>query len=75
MSNIWRRSSGLSTSALNGRLVLTYNSIDWSNMTAVHVAGPYYLAVKFIPLFKASNDPSICNITSLATVFLNRYVR
>jgi NAD(P)-dependent dehydrogenase (short-subunit alcohol dehydrogenase family) len=44
-------------------------------MTAVHVAGPYYLAVKFIPLFKASNDPSICNITSLATVFLNRYVR
>lgn len=43
-------------------------------MTAIHVAGPYYLAVKFIPLFQKSQTPSVCNITSLASIFLNRKV-
>jgi hypothetical protein len=55
-------------------------------MTAIHVAGPYLvslsalvklylqkqLAVKCIPLFKKSSDPSIVNITSLGAYFLNR---
>jgi hypothetical protein len=41
-------------------------------MTAIHCAGPYYLAVKFIPLFQKAEDPSVCNITSLAAIFLNR---
>lgn len=61
-------------------------SVDFANMTAIHVAGPYLvslssslkfklkkqLAVKCIPLFKKSNDPSIVNITSLGAYFLNR---
>jgi NAD(P)-dependent dehydrogenase (short-subunit alcohol dehydrogenase family) len=43
-------------------------------MTAVHVAGPYFLAVKFIPLFMKAEDPSVVNITSMAAHFLNRAV-
>ncbi len=49
-------------------------SVDWNNMTGIHVGGPYYLGVKFLPLFKKSEDPSICNITSLGAFFLNRSV-
>ncbi|WVO14340.1 hypothetical protein L204_101972 [Cryptococcus depauperatus] len=45
---------------------------DFANMTAVHCAGPYFMAVKFIPLFKKSSSPSVCNITSLAAHFFNR---
>jgi len=48
--------------------------VDWNNMTGIHVGGPYYLGVKFIPLFKKSESPSICNITSLGAFFLNRAV-
>ena len=51
-----------------------YTSADWANMTAIHCAGPYYLAAKFVTMFKKSNDPSVCNITSLAAFFLARYV-
>ena len=50
----------------------TDDSSDWANMTAIHCAGPYYLATRFVPLFQKSNDPSICNITSLASFFLAR---
>jgi hypothetical protein len=28
-------------------------------MTAIHVAGPYYLAIRAIPYFKKSADPSV----------------
>ncbi len=49
-----------------------HHSSDWATMTAIHVAAPYYLAVKFIPLFKKSIDPSVCSITSLASIFMNR---
>lgn len=55
------------------RYALTRTSADFANMTAIHVAGPYFLAVKFIPLFQKSSDPSVCNITSLAAFFLQRY--
>ncbi|ADV23382.1 Hypothetical protein CGB_G2340W [Cryptococcus gattii WM276] len=47
---------------------------DFANMTAIHCAGPYFLAVKCIPLFKNSDNPSVCNITSLAAHFFNRAV-
>ncbi|WVQ79212.1 hypothetical protein IAT38_001308 [Cryptococcus sp. DSM 104549] len=47
---------------------------DFANMTAVHCAGPYFMAVKCIPLFKKSDSPSVCNITSLAAHFFNRAV-
>lgn len=50
------------------------DSSDWANMTAIHVAGPYYLAIRGIPFFKKSQDPSVVNITSLASIFLNRAV-
>ncbi|GFZ49607.1 hypothetical protein JCM24511_07008 [Saitozyma sp. JCM 24511] len=71
-SSNWKVTTSLADMEHLEEKLWSIDDIDWSNMTAVHVAGPYYLAVKFIPLFKASNDPSICNITSLATVFLNR---
>lgn len=48
------------------------SSSDFAQMTAMHVAAPYFLTIKFIPLFKKSNDPSVCNITSLAATFLSR---
>lgn len=48
------------------------SSSDWANMTAIHVAGPYYLAIRAIPFFKKSQDPVVINITSLAAIFLNR---
>ena len=51
--------------------VLT-RSIDFANMTAVHVSGPYFMGVKFIPLFQKSADPVIVNITSLGAFFLNK---
>ncbi|KAL0247149.1 hypothetical protein I308_104184 [Cryptococcus tetragattii IND107] len=31
---------------------------DFANMTAIHCAGPYFLAVKCIPLFRNSDNPS-----------------
>lgn len=46
----------------------------WSNMTAIHVAGPYYLSAQFLPMFAKSNNPSVVNITSLASLFLDRSV-
>ncbi|RSH93294.1 hypothetical protein EHS25_007648 [Saitozyma podzolica] len=73
-SSNWKVTTSLADVEHLEEKLWSIDDIDWVNMTAVHVAGPYYLAVKFIPLFKASNDPSICNITSLATVFLNRAV-
>lgn len=30
---------------------------------AIHCAGPYFLAIKCIPLSKNSDNPSVCNIT------------
>ncbi|ODN98112.1 hypothetical protein I350_07754 [Cryptococcus amylolentus CBS 6273] len=47
---------------------------DFANMTAIHTAGPYFMAVKFLPLFQKSENPAITNITSLAAHFLNRAV-
>ncbi|KAK1923596.1 hypothetical protein DB88DRAFT_540794 [Papiliotrema laurentii] len=54
--------------------LLSVDDADWANMTAVHCAGPYYLAVNFIPLFQKAPEPSVCNITSLAAFFLARSV-
>jgi len=83
-----KRSSGLLTSMSSKHQAKADVSVDFANMTAIHVAGPYLvslssslkfkfrlikqLAVKCIPLFKKSNDPSIVNITSLGAYFLNR---
>ncbi|WVO21567.1 uncharacterized protein IAS62_002876 [Cryptococcus decagattii] len=36
---------------------------DFANMMAIHCAGPYFLAIKCIPLSKNSDNPSVCNIT------------
>ncbi|KIR27645.1 hypothetical protein I309_03568 [Cryptococcus deuterogattii LA55] len=47
---------------------------DFANMTAIHCAGPDFVAVKCIPLFKNSDNPSVCNITSLAAHLFNRAV-
>ncbi|WVF68491.1 hypothetical protein IAT40_003258 [Kwoniella sp. CBS 6097] len=57
------------------KMLWSIEDSDFANMTAIHVAGPYLLAVKCIPLFKKSADPCITNITSLAAqFFLNRAV-
>ncbi|RXK36393.1 hypothetical protein M231_06359 [Tremella mesenterica] len=50
------------------------DDVDYANMTAVHVAGPYFMGVKFIPMFQKSDNPVIINITSLAAEFMNREV-
>ncbi|WWC73715.1 uncharacterized protein I206_107687 [Kwoniella pini CBS 10737] len=56
------------------KMLWSIEDLDFANMTAIHVAGPYLLAVKFIPLFKKSKDACVTNITSLAAYFLNRAV-
>ncbi|WWC65800.1 uncharacterized protein I303_108422 [Kwoniella dejecticola CBS 10117] len=56
------------------KMLWSIEDVDFANMTAIHVAGPYLLAVKFIPLFKNSKDACVTNITSLASHFLNRAV-
>ncbi|KAK4688548.1 hypothetical protein P7C73_g1576, partial [Tremellales sp. Uapishka_1] len=45
---------------------------DFAAMTGIHVAAPYFLAIKFLPMLKRSKDASIVNITSMGALFLNR---
>lgn len=54
--------------------MLSVEDVDFEKMTAIHVSGPYFLSVKFIPLFKKAANPSVCLITSMASFFLNRAV-
>ncbi|OCF62206.1 hypothetical protein L486_01873 [Kwoniella mangroviensis CBS 10435] len=54
------------------KMLWSIEDVDFANMTAIHVSGPYLLAVKFIPLFQKSDDACVTNITSLASHFLNR---
>ncbi|ORY34751.1 hypothetical protein BCR39DRAFT_125853 [Naematelia encephala] len=73
-SSNWKDQSPITDPLTLAKKLFSIDDVDFANMTAIHVAGPYLLGVKFIPLFQKSADPSICNITSIASVFLNRAV-
>ncbi|ORX37732.1 hypothetical protein BD324DRAFT_623064 [Kockovaella imperatae] len=67
----WKDVSPMGDAATLPAKLMTIDDVDWANMSLVHCAGPYYLTVQFIPYFQKSEDPSVCNITSLAASFLN----
>ncbi|KAI9638934.1 uncharacterized protein MKK02DRAFT_35820 [Dioszegia hungarica] len=73
-SSGWKDNSSLADAETLETKLWSIDDSDWANMTAIHVAGPYYLAIRAIPFFKKSQDPVVINITSLAAIFLNRAV-
>ena len=70
----WRDQSSLADPETLEKKLWSVEDADFNKMTSVHVSGPYFLAARFIPLFKKSANPSVCLITSMAAFFLNRAV-
>jgi NAD(P)-dependent dehydrogenase (short-subunit alcohol dehydrogenase family) len=70
----WRDHSSLANVETLEKKLWSVEDSDFEKMTSIHVSGPYFLSVKFIPLFKKAANPSVCLITSMASFFLNRAV-
>ncbi|KAL7425128.1 hypothetical protein Q5752_000816 [Cryptotrichosporon argae] len=56
------------------KMLWSIEDTDFASMTAVHVAGPYFLTIKLLPLLRKAADPCVVNISSIASHFLNRKV-